>query len=678
MDLSLTRNLGLLAHMDAGKTTATERLLALADAACPGSAPGDVDLLTITSAATSCVWRGHALNVIDTPGQVDFTLDVERALRVLDGAVALFSGVAGVEAQSETFWRLADTYRVPRVAFVNKLDREGADFDRVVEAMALRLGATVLPLQVPVRRDGALVGLIDLVAMRYVRFDGVAAQGVPADEAAFGDQAIPVELLDLARARRDALLDILVEFDDDLGTLVASNGEVPVAQLKRSIRGATLGLGVVPVLGGAAFTGCGVAQLLDAVVDYLPSPADVPAVQGSVPGSPRDTLSRRAEAEVPLAALSFRVITDREHGPLCFVRVYSGVLEAGDRVLNPRSGRLEVVRGLTKILSTRRVALDRAAAGDIVGVAGLETAVVGDTLCAPEAPVVLASLDVPPAVVATRVTCEAPAVAQGVEADCPRLEAAVLALAGQDPSLRHRVLPHGGAVELEGVSEAHLDVVVARLRREFGLSLTAEHPRVACRETLSRPVDVLVREGGGVLGATVEPAERGHGCRVENRLPGDDVGCYRRLELALGEALDLGGLRGFPLVDVTVAVTEALVPVDASDEVVERLAGRLVERALREGGTVVQEPVMRVEVVTPEEHLGSVLGELTTMRGHVKRIESRGSIRALAAYVPLSEVGAYPERLRRLSGGQANFSMQFAYYERRPAEFADALEVMSQ
>ena len=667
MELARIRNLGLMAHMDAGKTTATERMLALAAAvqasadvaSCP--VPGDDDLLTITSAATACTWRGHTLNIIDTPGQVDFTLDVERALRVLDGAVALFSGVSGVEAQTETFWRQADTYRVPRVAFVNKLDRDGADFDHVVEMITLRLDATVLPLQAPVYVDGRLSGLVDLVTLRLVRFDDAENAGT--------DGPLPAELADLARARREALLDTLVEFDDEIGDLVVASGDVPVDVLKRAIRNATLRYGAVPVLGGAAFAGHGVAQLLDAVIDYLPSPLEVPAVQGYVPGSPDEALVRAADVEAPLAALSFRVVSDRENGPLNFVRVYSGVLEAGATVLNPKSGRREVVRGLTKVLATQRVSLERASAGDIVGVSGLSATAVGDTLCSPEAPIVLESLDVPPAVLITRVTCHG---------EAQRLEAAVEFLAKQDPSLRHRALPQAGVYELEGVSETHLDIVVARLRREFGLDLDAEQPRVAYRETLTRAVDAQVRDESAVLAVSIEPAERGHGVRVENRVPGTDRGCFQRLEAALREALELGGLRGYPLIDAIVGLTEALVPADASADALERLAGRVVEKALREGGTTVHEPIMRVEVVTPEEHLGGVLGEVTGMRGHVKRIESRGTIRALAAYVPLSELGGFPERLRRLSGGQANFSMQFAYYERRPAEFADALEALGQ
>ena len=666
MELARTRNLGLMAHMDAGKTTATERMLALADAVRAADVPvcgcepvpGDDDLLTITSAATTCTWRGHTLNIIDTPGQVDFTLDVERALRVLDGAVALFSGVAGVEAQSETFWRQADTYGVPRVAFVNKLDRQGADFDRAVEMMALRLDARVLPVQVPVLHQGRLVALLDLVAMRYLRLDGDAT-----------DEAIPEAALGLARARREALLDTLVEFDDEVGDLVVASGDVPVDLLKRAIRNATLRCGVVPVLAGAAFAGHGVAQLLDAVVDYLPSPLDVPAVQGHAPGARDEVLTRSADVEAPLAALSFRVVTDRENGPMSFVRVYSGVLEAGATVLNPKNGRAEVVGGLTKIMATRRVSLERASAGDIVGVTGLSGTSVGDTLCSPVAPIVLESLDVPPAVMLTRVASAADAAAS--------LEAAIDELAKQDPSLRVRVLPQAGALELEGTSETHLDIVVARLRREFGLTLTAERSRVAYRETLSRAVDVHVRDNGASLALSIEPSDHGSGCHVENRLPGTGSGCFPRLDAALREVLDLGGLRGCPLVDVVVGVTEALLPADAGPERIEQLAGRAVEKALREAGTVVQEPVMRVEVVTPEEHLGAVLGDITGMRGHVKRIESRGTIRALAAYAPLSELGGYPERLRRLSGGLANFSMQFAYYERRPAEFADALEATS-
>jgi elongation factor G len=663
MSLSRIRNLGLMAHMDAGKTTATERMLALANvvnAVDVQPVSEADDLLTITSAATTCTWREHALNIIDTPGQVDFTLDVERALRVLDGAVALFSGVSGVENQTETFWRQADQYDVPRLAFINKLDREGADFDRVVEAITLRLDTTVLPLQVPLYGSGDLVGLIDLVDMNVVTFDGETSTVKPISD----------ELLPLARARREVLLDTLVEFDDALGDLVVASGDIPVDVLKRSIRKATVSFGVVPVLGGSAFRGRGIAQLLDAVVDFLPSPLDVPPAVGYLPGSADESVTRLADVEAPLAALSFRVVTDRQNGPLNFVRVYSGVLEVGASVRNPKSGRDEIVSGLTKIHATRRVALDRAMAGDIVAVSGLTATVVGDTLCSAEAPVVLDSLDVPPAVVTSRVTVD------GDDAD--RLEQALEALAKQDPTLRAVAMPQAGVVDLEGVSETHLDIVLARLRREFDLDLRAEQPRVAYRETVLRAVEVKVRENGAALAISIEPGERGDGCRVESRLSGDERGTFQQFERALREAIELGGLRGYPLIDVVAGVSEALLPANASREALERLAARALEQALREAGTTVLEPVMRVEVVSPDDLLGEVLGELTSMRGHVKRIESRGSIRALTAYVPLSEVGGYPDRLRRLSGGQANFSMQFAYYERRPAEFADTLEAMNQ
>lgn len=653
-----------MVHVDAGKTTTTERILALADgfsrvdAAADDGAPLGV---TLASAATRCSWLGCSLDIVDTPGQLDLVTEVERALRVLDGAVALVCGVNGVERETETFWRQADTYRVPRLAFVNKLDKPGADFCRVVDEMKLRLNATVLPVQLPIVDDGRFVGLVDLVEQRAWRFSRSGSTAI----------AIPNRLAPLVDEYREALLDALVEFDDDIADRYLANDEIDTASLRAAIRNATIHFDVVPVFAGAAFRSYGLGQLLDGIVAYLPAPADLLAVEGRHPSHEGEILVREADLAEPFAGLSFKIVHDEQLGLVNYVRVFSGRVTTGDAVLNTTSEAPETVRALHIVDARRYVEVASAEAGDIVAVSGLEHTTIGDTLSDASHPIVLESLDYPQPVFALLASTERDSESH----ESGDLACALKRLSRMDPSFRYRLSADGSAVSLEGLSESHLAVLVARLEREHGLELTVGDPRIAYRATVPCCLTGLGSVDGVVARIDIAPNERGGGLRFESRLSTSELEGLGVADDAIDRALRAavesgqGGIAASPFVDVTTTLL-SVSGQKMSESQLASATRAAVENAIAGQDLALLEPVMRLEVLCPEGALGDVLGDVTVMRGHVKRIESRGALRVVSAEAPLAELIRRGDKIGL--DGEATTTMHFAHYERLSFELADA------
>ncbi|WP_301174145.1 elongation factor G [Actinomadura geliboluensis] len=657
--LAKVRNIGIMAHIDAGKTTTAERILFFTGvshrigevhdgAAALDHLKQERDRgITITSAATTCHWDGHTVNLIDTPGHVDFTIEVERCLRVLDGAVAVFDGVAGVEPQSETVWRQADRYGVPRVCFVNKLDRAGAGYHRCVDMIRERLGAVPLAVQLPIGAEAGFEGVVDLVAMR--------AHVWPDERHTVVD--IPSDLAEDARRWRRALIETVAEHDERAMALYLDGVEPSEEQLHAAIRRLTVTSAATPVLCGSAFKNKGVQPLLDAVVRYLPSPLDVAPVSGGTPVSD----------EAPLAALAFKVVTDRHLGRFTFVRIYSGRLEPGAAVLNGAKGRKERIGKIYRVHADKRVEIGAAGAGDIVAVMGLKQTATGETLCDPAHPVVLESMDFPAPVIEV-------AIEPRSRGEVERLGAAVHRLAEEDPSLQVR--DEGGQTVIGGMGELHLEVLVDRLKEEFHVEANVGRPRVAYRETIRRAVprvDLTHRKQTGGKGQyakvqiALEPIEDGYefvnritGGRIPKEfVPSVDAGCQ--------EALRTGAVAGYAMTGVRVVLTDGdFHPVDSS-ELAFKIAGSLaVREALRRASPVLLEPVMTVEVTTPEEHLGAVIGDLNGRRGRVEGTGERGGARTVQALVPLAEMFGYVGDLRGMTSGRGVFTMRFAAHAEVP------------
>ncbi|HAF49974.1 MAG: Elongation factor G [Synergistales bacterium 54_24] len=682
VDLRLIRNIGIAAHIDAGKTTTTERILFYTG---QKHRMGEVDEgstttdwmeqerergITITSAAITCWWKGHMVNIIDTPGHVDFTVEVERSLRVLDGAIAVFCAVGGVEPQSETVWRQADRYRVPRIAFVNKLDRVGADFYAVVKQLRERLGANAVPVQIPIGLEGAFTGIVDLVRMKAVFYKD--EQGL---ELIFAD--IPASMAEEAKSARDAMLEAAAELDDELMELYLGGQEIPEDLLKSVIKQGATSMKIVPVLCGSALKNKGVQLLLDAVVDYLPSPLDLPPVEGIDPNT-GEAVFRKPDINEPFAALAFKVMVDPYVGRLVFTRVYSGRIENGVTVLNATTGRRERVGRILRMQADKREDLGSVSAGMIVALPGLKETRTGDSLCDPSAPVLLESLTFPEPVIAL-------AVEPATKADQERLSKGLSALAEEDPTFHVSVDHETGQTIISGMGELHLEIIQDRLKREFGVSARVGNPQVAYTETIrtsSGPVEgKFVRQSGGrgQYGHVViemEPLPDGKGFVFEDRIVGGAIPreFIPAVQKGLQEAATAGVLGGYRVVGVKVKLIDGSYHEVDSSEMAFRIAASMAfKEAMRRAHPVLMEPIMEVEVVLPEEYLGEVMGDLVARRGKVVSMDVRGNGRVIKALVPLAEMFGYATDLRSMTSGRAVYSMRFSHYEEVPKELAEKL-----
>jgi elongation factor G len=681
--LERVRNIGIMAHIDAGKTTTTERILYYTGrthkmgevhegaAVMDWMAQEQERGITITSAATTAFWRDIRVNIIDTPGHVDFTVEVERSLRILDGAIAVFDAVAGVEPQSETVWRQADKYRVPRIAFINKMDRVGADFFASVQSMIDRLGAHPLPVQLPLGREGGFRGVIDLVEMKAIEW--ADDLGMRIDEL-----EIPTELHEQADEYHHQLIDAVAEHDEELlETYLLDEASVTPELIRRALRAATLAAAVTPVLCGSAFKNRGVQPLLDAVCDYLPSPLDVPPVHGVDPRTGKE-LTRRASEDDPFAALAFKVMSDPYVGRLTYFRVYSGKVKAGERVLNVSTGKTERIGRLLQMHANHREEREEISAGEIVAAVGLKATTTGDTLCAESAPIQLESMTFPEPVISV-------AIEPKTKADQDKLATALQRLADEDPTFRVRSDEETGQTLIAGMGELHLEIIVDRLVREFSVDANVGRPQVAYRETIGKRVEKVegrfVRQTGGrgQYGHAVinmEPTPPGEGYEFVDRIVGGKIPreYIPSIDLGIQEAMEAGTLAGFPVVDVRVELVDGTYHEVDSSEMAFKVAGSMAfKNAMGRAKPKLLEPVMAVEVVTPEEYLGDVMGDLNGRRGRVEGLEPRGNAQAIRARVPLATMFGYATDLRSTTQGRATFTMQFDRYEDVPATIADAI-----
>ncbi len=679
------RNIGIMAHIDAGKTTTTERILFYTGKSYKigevhdGAATMDwmeqeqERGITITSAATTCFWNAedgkgpeHRINIIDTPGHVDFTIEVERSLRVLDGAVACFDGVAGVEPQSETVWRQADKYGVPRMCFINKLDRTGANFKYCVQSIIDRLGARPAVLYIPIGIEADLKGLVDLVNNRAIIWKDEALG------AEFFYEEIPADLADEAAVYRSELIELAVEQDDDAMEAYLEGNEPDVATLKALIRKGTLNQSFVPVCCGSAFKNKGVQPLLDAVVDYLPSPLDIPDVQGLKIDSDEPD-SRPATDEAPFSALAFKVMNDPFVGSLTFIRIYSGTLGKGT-YLNSVKDKKEKVGRMLEMHANERKDVDEAFAGDIIALAGMKETTTGDTLCAERFPIVLERMEFPEPVIELSVEPK-------TKADQEKMGIALNRLSAEDPSFRVSTDQESGQTIIKGMGELHLDIIVDRMRREFKVEANVGAPQVAYREYLAREVDVdythKKQSGGsgqfGRVKVTVIPGERGQGVIFEDVIKGGNIPreYIPAIEKGFREQAASGHLVGFPIIDFSIKLTDgAYHDVDSSAIAFEIAARGAMREAAQKAGIKLLEPIMKVEVVTPDDYLGDVIGDLNSRRGQIQGTDTRGNAQAVEAFVPLANMFGYVNELRSFTQGRANYSMQFSHYDEVPANVA--------
>ncbi len=679
--LAKTRNIGIMAHIDAGKTTTTERILYYTGRTHKmgevheGAAVMDwmeqeqERGITITSAATACEWNSHRINILDTPGHVDFTVEVERSLRVLDGAIALFDSVAGVEPQSETVWRQADKYKVPRIAYVNKMDRIGADFEKAVQTMRDRLGANPLPIQLPIGAEDGFEGVVDLIENKALVWkDELGTE--------FEYTEIPEDLADAAHDARTHLIEACAEYDDELMEAYLNEEEIPHERIAKSLHSATLDISVTPVLCGSSFKNKGVQPLLDAIVELLPSPLEVPAMHGLEPVKDGDDVEaeRPASDDAPFAALAFKVMADPYVGKLTYFRIYSGKLSAGGRVLNATTGRTERVGRILMMHANHREEIEEAFAGDIVAGVGLKQTSTGDTLCAPDAPIVLENIVFPDPVIAV-------AIEPKTKADQEKLSESLARLAEEDPTFRIQTNDETGQTLIHGMGELHLEVIVDRLLREFKVDASVGRPQVAYRETVRERVEKVVGRfvrqtgGRGQFGHVVinlEPAPEENFDFI-NKIKGGSIPSefIPAVEQGIEEALASGIYAGYPMVDVRVELVDGSYHDVDSSEMAFKIAGSIaIQEAARRADPVLLEPVMAVEVVTPEEFLGDVIGDLSRRRGKVQGQEPRGNAVAVAAFVPLGEMFGYATDVRSSTQGRANFTMQFDRYEEVPANIA--------
>ena len=672
------RNIGIMAHIDAGKTTTTERILYYTGKSYKigevhdGAATMDwmeqeqERGITITSAATTCFWNDHRINIIDTPGHVDFTIEVERSLRVLDGAVACFDGVAGVEPQSETVWRQADKYGVPRMCFINKLDRTGANFKYCVQSIIDRLGAKPAVLYIPIGLEADLKGLVDLVENRAIvwKDESLGAE--------FFYEEIPADLKDEAAEYRERLIELAVEQDDDAMELYLEGNMPDVATLKALIRKGTLNQSFVPVCCGSAFKNKGVQPLLDAVVDYLPSPLDIPDVQG-VKMDSEEKDSRPATDEAPFSALAFKVMNDPFVGSLTFIRIYSGVLNKGT-YLNSVKDKKEKVGRMLEMHANDRKDVDEAFAGDIIALAGMKETTTGDTLCAERFPIVLERMEFPEPVIELSVEPK-------TKADQEKMGVALNRLSAEDPSFRVSTDHESGQTIIKGMGELHLDIIVDRMRREFKVEANVGAPQVAYREYLGKPVDVdythKKQSGGtgqfGRVKVKVNPGERGSGIIFKDEIKGGNIPkeYIPAIEKGFRETAASGSLVGFPIIDFEILLYDgAYHDVDSSALAFEITGRAAMREVAQKAGIKLLEPIMKVEVVTPEEFIGDVIGDLNSRRGQIQGTDSRGNAQVVEAQVPLANMFGYVNQLRSFTQGRAQYTMQFSHYDEVPANVA--------
>ncbi|HEX2177707.1 MAG TPA: elongation factor G [Nocardioidaceae bacterium] len=686
-DLSRVRNIGIMAHIDAGKTTTTERILFYTGInykigeVHEGAATMDwmeqeqERGITITSAATTCAWKDHTINIIDTPGHVDFTVEVERSLRVLDGAVAVFDGVAGVEPQSETVWRQADRYRVPRLCFVNKLDRTGAEFHRCVEMIESRLGATPLVTQIPIGTEADFVGVVDLVRMKALTWRGETAKGED-----YAVEDIPATHTEAAQEWRDRLLETVAEADDEMMELYLEGQEPEEAQLRAAIRRATIADQLTPVLCGTAFKNKGVQPLLDAVIAYLPSPIDVPSIEGHDVKDEEKVISRKPSEEEPFSALAFKIMADPHLGKLTYLRIYSGRLDAGTQVLNPTKGKKERIGKIYRMHANKREEIASIGAGQIVAVMGLKDTTTGETLCNADNPVVLESMTFPATVISVAIEPKS-------KADQEKLGHAIQRLAEEDPTFQVRTDEETGQTIIAGMGELHLEVLVDRMKREFRVEANVGKPQVAYRETIKRTlekVDYTHKKQTGGSGQfakviiNIEPTGGGDGgyefvnAVTGGRIPREYIPA---VDEGVQEAMEFGVLAGYPMVDIKVTLTDGAYHEVDSSEMAFKMAGRMVFReAARRADPVLLEPMSAVDVTTPEEYMGDVIGDINSRRGQVHAMEEGpGGTRLIKALVPLSEMFGYVGDLRSKTQGRAMYSMQFDSYAEVPRNVADEI-----
>ncbi len=677
------RNIGIMAHIDAGKTTTTERILfytgvthKLGETHDGGATMDWMEQeqergITITSAATTCFWKDCRVNIIDTPGHVDFTIEVERSLRVLDGAVAVFDAVAGVEPQSETVWRQANNYGVPRICFVNKMDRIGANFFRCVDMIKDRLGATPVPVQIPVGQEDKFEGVVDLVHSRMIRFNK-ATKGVE-----FTSEDISPELMDAFDERRLAMLEAVAEQDETLLEKYLAGDEITPDEIIAGLRKATIAQAIVPVFCGSAFRNMGVQPLLDGIVDYLPSPLDIDAMKGHNPEDETKEISCPCDDKQPLAGLVFKLFSDPFIGHLSFFRIYSGVLESGTSVLNANTGKKERIGRILKMHANKREDVKWAGAGDIVALVGLKQASTGDTLCDEKRPVVLESLNIPEPVIEV-------AIEPKTKTDRDALSVALGKLAKEDPSFRVKGDEESGQTLIAGMGELHLEIIVDRLTREFGVNANVGKPQVAYRETISKPsksdMKHVKQSGGrgqyGHCVIEIEPnAEKGY--EFVNSISGGVIPkeYIPAIDKGIKDALKSGVLAGFPVVDVKVnLVFGSYHDVDSSEQAFYVAGSMAIKDAVSKAGPVLLEPIMDVEVVSPEEYIGDVMGDINGRRGRIQSMEARaGGVQSVRVHVPLSSMFGYATDLRSRTQGRATFSMQFHHYERVPAALAEEI-----
>jgi len=679
--LEKTRNIGIMAHIDAGKTTVTERILFYTGVTYKmgevheGTAvmdwmPQEQERgITITSAATTCFWHDNRINIIDTPGHVDFTIEVERALRVLDGAVALFDAVAGVEPQSETVWRQADKYKVPRIAFVNKMDRVGADFTMCINAMVERLGATPVAVQFPIGSEEAFRGPIDLVNMRAYLYNDDEALG-----STFVETDIPEEFMPQALELREKMLETLADFDDAIMEKYLAGEEIDSALIKAALRKGTVELKITPVLCGSAFKYKGVQQLLDAIVDYMPCPYDVPPVTGIHPES-GDEIVRKVSDKEPFAAIAFKIMTDPYVGQLTFLRVYSGTAAAGSYIYNSSKDSKERIGRLLKMHANKREEIKEIHAGDIVAAVGLKKTLTGDTLCDENNPVVLEKMEFPEPVISV-------AIEPKTKADQEKLSVALGKLAQEDPSFKVSYDDETGQTIISGMGELHLDIIVDRLLREFKVGANVGKPQVAYRETIRQKTAAegkFVRQSGGRgqyghVNIEMEPLEPGGGFEFVNKIVGGSVPreYINPIEKGVQEALENGVLAGYQMVDVRVTLIDGSYHEVDSSEMAFKIAGSMaVKNGAKKAKAVLLEPIMGIEVVTPEEYMGDVIGDLNSRRGRVQTMTQRANVRVVAAQVPLSSMFGYATDLRSKTQGRATYTMQFSHYEEIPKNISE-------
>ena len=681
--LNKCRNIGIMAHIDAGKTTTTERILFYTGVnhrigeVHEGTATMDwmeqeqERGITITSAATTCTWNGILINIIDTPGHVDFTAEVERSLRVLDGAVACFDAVAGVQPQSETVWRQADKYKVPRICFINKMDKNGGDAEYATQTIRDRLGAKAVMIQLAIGAEAKFAGVVDLVEMKAILWHDETMG------AKYSVEEIPADLKGKAVEFRNLLIEAVADQDDALMEKYLDGQEPTVAELKSAIRKATIGMHIFPVLCGSSFKNKGVQTLLDAVVDYLPSPLDIPPMIGHDPEDMEVEIIRKADDKEPLSALGFKIMTDPFVGQLIFIRIYSGVLKTGDSVLNPRTRKTERIGRLLKMHANKREEITEIMAGDICAAVGLKNLVTGDTICSEKDPVVLESIDFPKPVIAV-------AVEPKTKADQEKMGMALSKLAQEDPTFRVHTDPDSNQTIISGMGELHLEIIVDRMMREYKVEANVGKPQVAYRETIRTNSDAegkYIRQSGGSgnyghAKIRIEPNEPGKGYEFTNDTKGGAIPkeYVKPIDQGIQEAMQGGILAGYEMVDIKVSLYDGSYHDVDSNEMAFKIAGSMAfKEAARKAKPVLLEPVMSVEVTVPEEYMGTIIGDLNSRRGRIEGMEMVGGSQVIKANVPLSEMFGYATHMRSSTQGRANYSMQFSRYEEAPRSVSEEI-----